>query len=190
MSGFSHLTDNELTNLLKEGNSYAYTEIFERYSEVLLRHAYRFLSVHDEANDVVQDVFLLLWVKKEDIVFQTSLSAYLYASVRNRIFDMISHQKVVSRYIESVSNFMDQDYSVTDYQVREKMLAVLIEKEIQALPEKMRQIFLLSRKEELSYKEIAEQLNITDQTARQQVYNAVRKLKLKISSLLSIIPFV
>jgi RNA polymerase sigma-70 factor (ECF subfamily) len=189
MFDFSHLTDTELTNLLKEGNSLAYTEIFERYTEVLLRHAFRFLSVQDEANDVVQDVFLLLWQKRETIVFQTSLSAYLYAAVRNRIFDMVSHQKVVSRYAESISNFMEQDYNITDYQVREKILAAIIEKEIEALPEKMRQIFLLSRKEQLSYKEIAEQLNITDQTARQQVYNAVKKLKLKISSLLCISPF-
>ena len=182
MKLYSNLSDQELTILLKNGDQIAYTAIFERYTEVLLRHAYRLLHNRHEANDVIQDVFLTLWQKRESMEFKTSLSSYLYCSVRNRIFDMLSHEKVVVRYAQSISDFMEEGYCTTDEQIREKELAAIINKEIEALPSKMRKVFILHKKEQLSYKEIAEQLNITDKTAKQQVYNAVKTLRLKIAS--------
>lgn len=189
MINYSKLTDRELASLLKKGDQYAYTQIFERYNELLLRHAYRLLENRNEAGDIVQDIFLILWQKRESIVFKTALSAYLYCSVRNRIFDLISHQKVVARYAESIGSFMEQGYTLIDDQIREKELAAVIGKEIAALPPKMRQVFLLSRHEEYSYQEIADQLNITHKTAKQQVYNAAKILKLKIEPFLGVFMF-
>lgn len=189
MAAYNALSDKELFALLKQGDQFAYTEIFERYTEVLLRHAFRLLADREEANDVIQDVLMTLWQKRETLEFKTSLSAYLYAAVRNRIFDLLSHQKVVLRYAASISSFMVEGYNMVDDQIREKELARVIEKEILALPERMRVVFLLNKKEGLSYKEIAEKLNITDQTAKQQVYKALKQLKLKIDTYLSIFPF-
>lgn len=186
---YSNLSDVELVDLLKSGNQLAYTEIFERYTRVLLRHAFRLLSDHEEAHDVVQDVFLQLWQKREELSFKTSLSAYLYASVRNRIFNLLSHQKVILRYAESISSFMVEGYNIIEDQIREKELALIIEKEVDALPPKMREVFLLNKKDELNYREISERLNITSETAKQQVYKAMKILKLKIDSFLSIYPF-
>lgn len=189
MINYSNLTDLELANLLKKGDQYAYTQIFERYNEVLLRHACRFLENQNEAGDIVQDIFLVLWQKRESIVFNTALSAYLYRSVRNRIFDLISHQKVVARYAESIGIFMEQGYTLVDDRIREKELAAIIEKEIEALPAKMREVFLLNKQEEYSYQEIAGRLNITHRTAKQQVYNAVKILKLKLDPFLGVFMF-
>ncbi|AOM80572.1 RNA polymerase subunit sigma-70 [Pedobacter steynii] len=186
---YSNLSDVELVDLLKSGNQLAYTEIFERYTRVLLRHAFRLLSDHEEAHDVVQDVFLQLWQKREDLSFKTSLSAYLYASVRNKIFNLLSHQKVILRYAESISSFMVEGYNIIEDQIREKELALIIEKEVDALPPKMREVFLLNKKDELNYREISERLNISSETAKQQVYKAMKILKLKIDSFLSIYPF-
>ncbi len=189
MIDYSKLTDSELASLLKNGDQYAYTQIFERYNELLLRHAYRLLENRSEAGDIVQDIFLIIWQKRESIVFKTALSAYLYRSVRNHIFDLISHQKVVARYAESIGTFMEQGYTLIDDRIREKELAGIIEKEIAALPPKMREVFLLSRQEEYSYQEIAGQLNITHRTAKQQVYNAVKTLKLKLDPFLGVFMF-
>lgn len=186
---YSHLSDVELVDLLKSGNQLAYTEIFERYTRVLLRHAFRLLSDHEETHDVVQDVFLQLWQKREDLSFKTSLSAYLYASVRNKIFNLLSHRKVILRYAESISSFMVEGYNIIEDQIREKELASIIEKEVNALPPKMREVFLLNKKEGLNYREISERLNISSETAKQQVYKAMKILKLKIDSFLSIYPF-
>ncbi len=187
---YSKLKDEELVAMLREGDSYAYTEIFERYNRILLRHAFRLLSNDDEAYDVVQDVFLQLWQKREEITFKSSLSAYMYTAVKNRIFKLFAHQEVVLRYAKSISTFMVEGYSIVEDTLLEKELSDLISKEIDALPPKMREVFLLNKKEELSYKEIADRLSITDQTAKQQVYKAMKILKPKIDRFLSVFPFI
>ncbi|MGO4699600.1 RNA polymerase sigma factor, partial [Paenibacillus sp. 2TAB26] len=106
MTDYSEFNDSELANLLKEGNQYAYTEIFERYKGLLYKHAFRLLNDQEEANDIIQDLFLTLWQKKAELNFRTSLSSYLYSAVRNRIFDLISHQKVASKYLDSIKVFV------------------------------------------------------------------------------------
>ncbi|PWS28616.1 RNA polymerase subunit sigma-70 [Pedobacter yonginense] len=186
---YPKLKDEELTALLKQGDAYSYTEIFERYNRLLLRHAYRLLSNDDKAHDVIQDVFLQLWQKRNEIEFNSSLSGYLFTAVKNRIFKLFAHQKVVLRYAASISAFMIEGYNIVEDSLMEKELSALISKEIDALPSKMREVFILNKKEHLTYKEIAERLNITDQTAKQQVYKAMKILKPKIDGFLAFFPF-
>lgn len=189
MAVYGKFTDNELASLIKEDDQVAYTEIFLRYSKLLVAHAYRLLGDQDEANDVVQDVFLTLWQKRENFALNTSLSSYLYTAIRNRVFNRMSHQKIVAKYADSIVNFMEVGHAETDEMIRTKELAIIIEQGIATLPPKMREVFLLNKREELSYKEIALKLDITDKTAKQQVYNAIKNLRLKITSLMSILPF-
>jgi RNA polymerase sigma-70 factor (ECF subfamily) len=189
MAACSAYTDQELVALLKQGDQFAYTEIFEKYKVILYKHAYRLLGDEEDSNDVIQDLFLTLWQKRIDLNFKVSLSSYLYSSVRNRIFDIITHQKVAAKYLASIKTFVEQGDYITDNHIRTKELSLIIEKEIAALPPKMREIFELSRDERLSYKDIAEKLGISDGTVKQQVYNAVKILKLKINSYLSLFPF-
>ena len=186
---YSEYTDMQLSALLAKGDHLAYTEIFERYSMLLVAHAYKLLADQDAANDVVQDVLLSLWQKRESLSLNTSLSAYLYTATRNRIFNRKSHQKIVDRYADTMIAYMEGTHTDSDDLIREKELTLLIEKEIKALPEKMREVFILYKMEELTYKEIADRLGITDRTARQQVYNALKILKSKIDIYLSLFPF-
>jgi RNA polymerase sigma-70 factor (ECF subfamily) len=182
MPDFHNHSDQDLVALLNGGDQYAYTEIFDRYSALLVAHAYRLLGDRDEANDVVQDVFMILWQKHASLELTTSLSSYLYTSIRNRIFNKMSHNKVVARYADSILEFMEKGYSVSDEVFLAKELEQLIEREIAALPEKMREVFILHKQQELSYKEIGEKMGISDKTAKQQVYNAMKILKTKINS--------
>lgn len=186
MSVYNEYTDDFLLNLLKEDNQSAYTEIFERYSKLLINHAYKILENQDEANDVVQEVFLSIWNKRYELNITGSLSSYLYKAVKNRVLNHIAHEKVVSRYADSISNFIEEDYVFADSNLREKELEAIIAKEIALLPEKMREVFLLRKVEELSYDEIALQLNITDKTAKQQVYNSLKILREKLKSMMNL----
>ncbi|WP_281225236.1 RNA polymerase sigma factor [Flavobacterium aquiphilum] len=186
MTIYNKYADHILLNLLKEDDQLAYTEIFERYSKILVNHAYKLLGDRDQANDVVQDVFLAIWNKRFEIVLTGSLSSYLYKATKNRILNHIAHEKVVSRYADSILNFIENDYVLADSSFREKELEAIIEKEIALLPEKMREVFLLRKIEELSYEEIALKLNITDKTAKQQVYNSLKILRHKLKSLLGV----
>ncbi|MEN2416265.1 RNA polymerase sigma factor [Flavobacterium mesophilum] len=186
MSVYREYTDHTLISLLKEGDQGAYTEIFERYSRLLVNHAYKMIGNQDEANDVVQEIFLFLWNKRDEIAITGSLSSYLYKATKNRILNHIAHEKVVSRYADSISNFIENDYVSADSKLREKELEAIIAKEIALLPEKMREVFLLRKVEELSYEEISNQLNITDKTAKQQVYNSVKILREKLKTALNV----
>jgi len=189
LASYKHFSDQELISLFQTGDRIAYAEIFERYSRVLLRHAFRLLNNKTEAEDVVQEVFVLLWERRESIHLNGALSSYLYSSVRNRIFNLLSHQKVVLKYAESFNQFIVDGYNVTEDAVRERELANLIEREIDLLPERMREVFLLNKKQGLTYAEIGEQLNISPETAKQQVYKATKILKPKIDKFLTTFPF-
>jgi RNA polymerase sigma-70 factor (ECF subfamily) len=182
-------TDKELFLLLQRGDGPAYTEIFNRYSRVLVAHAYRFLSDRAAAHDVVQDIFLTLWQKRESIQLHGSFSAYLYTATRNRIFDQISRQQVIDRYVDSVMQFIEKGGVPSDERVIEKELIRLIEREIQLLPEKSRLAFILRKKQELGYDEIAAELGVSEAAAKQLVYNAVKALRLKLGRFVSLLLF-
>lgn len=141
-----------------------------------------------EAEDVIQEVFLMLWTKRAGAAGAKSLSGYLYASVRNRILNHLTHQKVVDKYLDSIRTYMEAGGYTADELLREKELAAVIEREIEAMPPKMREIFLMSREQELSHKSIGELLNISDKTVKQQVYKAVKQLKGRVENFLKVIP--
>jgi RNA polymerase sigma-70 factor (family 1) len=180
MSGYGSLSDLELTALLKQGDAVAYTVIYNRFFDELYLHAFTRLQDKSEAQDVIHELFAGLWNKRETITIKSSLAAYLYTAVRNRIMDVIAHQQVETKYVSSLQHFMESGYCVTDHQVRERLLAALIEKEIAELPSKMREVFELSRKKVMSHKEIAAELNISEQTVRKQINNALKILRSKL----------
>lgn len=183
MELYSELTDLQLTDRLKSGDQAVFAEIYNRYKGVLYLHAYRMIQDKEEAKDVVQELFAAVWANRENLVIKTTLSAYLYGATRNRILDVIAHHKIVSKYTDSLQNFLDNGETVTDNQVREKELRNIIETEISLMPPKMRLVFELSRQQDLSHKEIANQLNISDKTVKKQVGKAIKILRLKINIL-------
>ncbi|HEY0669832.1 MAG TPA: RNA polymerase sigma-70 factor [Sphingobacteriaceae bacterium] len=181
MPGYHSYTDSELAGLIKQEDQLAYTELFDRYKGVLYSHAYRLLEDHDEAEDVIQDVFLTLWQKRMELEISGTLSSYLYVAVRNRIFKLFARKKVAQRYSASLQKFKGEDHNYTEEKLLERELAAIIEREVEALPEKMREVFLLTRDNTRSYKEIGAQLEISEKTVRNQVYNALQLLKVKIN---------
>lgn len=180
MTEYNVLADLELYALLKAGDKVAYTEIYNRYFSLLYLHALKRLRDEEAARDLIQDLFATLWLKRDVLTTKTNLSNYLYTAVRNGVFNFIAHQKVASRYISELPDKVEPSECITDHLARERQLAALIEKEIAELPEKMREIFLLSRVEGLSHKEIAARLGISELTVKTQVKNALRILRGKL----------
>jgi len=182
MADYRTLSDQELTGLLKNGDQAAYAMIYQRYYRLLYIHALKKLNDEEEAKDIIQELFTTLWTKRETILQDTNFAAFLYTSVRNRVLDYFSHQKVASRYIDSLQGFIDTDPVSADDRVHERELLEFIQAEIQSLPPKMREVFLLSREENLSHKEIAEQLGISEQTVSKQISNALKVLRYKMGA--------
>lgn len=187
MGAYGNLSDQELVSLLKEGNRLAFTQIYDRYKYLLYAHAFKRLRNEEEAEDIVHDLFATLWNKRETFELKTHLSGYLYTAVRNRIFKLLAHKDVESEYISSFHQASEQATNITDYLVRESQMTAMIEKEIAALPPKMREVFELSRKQNLSHKEISGQLGISEQTVSKQVTNALKILKTKLGLLVYLV---
>jgi RNA polymerase sigma-70 factor (family 1) len=180
MADYRSHTDVELTNLLKSGDQAAFTGIYERYKGLLYIYACKIVKDDDIAEDLVQEIFIYLWDKRQTINFNSSISSYLYSAVRYKFFDLVDHQKVRADYVQAFQEFLDQGEYVTDNYILEKELSALIEKEIANLPAKMREVFLLSRKENLSNQEIAERLDISEKTVKNQLSASLKLLRTKL----------
>lgn len=184
MSAYQRYTDQELSSLLSQGDDMAYTEIYERYHSLLYIYANKKLYNRQESEDIVQDVLITLWNKRFEFRLERSLASYLFTAVRNRALDLFSHKQVESRYVDSLQNFIDDAGISADFLIREHDLKVMIEREIDALPPRMREVFILSRRNFLSYKEIAVAMDISEQTVSNQIKKALRVLRIRLSLLL------
>lgn len=179
MSIYRNFSDEELTLLLKQGDQVAFTEIYNRYWAEMYYHTFRMLKDEDSSKDVVQDVFSTLWLKSASLNISTKLSGHLYISVRNKVLNLIAQDKVRNDYLSAVAAFITQ--STNDSLLfDEREILDLVEAEILNLPPRMREIFEMSRKDNLSHKEIAKKLNISDQTVKKQVQNALKIIKNKV----------
>ncbi|MDR6782199.1 RNA polymerase sigma-70 factor (family 1) [Pedobacter africanus] len=187
MVTYGGLSDQELVSLLKHGDRLAFTQIYDRYKYLLYAHAFKRLRNDEESEDLIHDLFATLWNRRETFELKSHLQGYLYTAVRNRIFKLLAHKDIESEYISSFQQASEQSSNITDYLVRENQMAMRIEKEIAALPPKMREVFELSRKHNLSHKEIAEQLGISEQTVSRQVTNALKILKTKLGLLVYLV---
>lgn len=177
MSNYTLHTDADLLDLMRSGDHLAFAEIYHRYKLTLHHHALTKLGDTTEAQDAIQEVFSNLWLKREVLNITQNLSGYLYTSVRNYILNLIARKEVQDKYISSMLHFSSEKQIVTDHRVRENMLQQAIEREIAGLPEKMRQVFELSRKQHLSNKEIAAIMGTSEQTVKKQISNTLKLLR-------------
>jgi RNA polymerase sigma-70 factor (family 1) len=180
MTDYNLCTEEALLSLLKVSDESAFEQIYLRYDSLLYSYAYRKLQNKQEAQDVVQEVFITLWNVRENFQVKSTLSGYLYKSVLNKIFNIFKHQNIIQKYIDSGDHFIEKDTVDTDYLIREKEISVLIEKEIAAMPPRMREIYELKRKEYLSTKEISEKLQIAETTVSTQIKRALKLLRVKL----------
>ena len=170
--------DEDLIVSIREGDRFASERLFKKYWGLLYTAAFKILKDEDDAKDVVQEVFISFFNRINDIEIKTSLSVYLYSATRYKTFDLISKKKSLDAFQASFQRQALESYEL-DRSFIERETIKEIEKEIQNLPDKMRNVFELSRKAGLSHKEIAELLNISDKTVKKQINNALKVLKPK-----------
>jgi RNA polymerase sigma-70 factor (ECF subfamily) len=182
-NSYSQLSDHLLLDRFRAGSTRAFEAMYDRYFGVLYIHANKMLHDSQEAQDIVQDIFIALWKKGAELTITTSLSAYLYVAVKNKVLTSIEQNAVQKKHLLSLCDFLADRKPYThplDY-IQEKQLTEIIESGCRNLPFKMRQVFELSRKAGMSHREIAVQLKISEKTVKKQVNNAIRILKPGIS---------
>lgn len=173
------MSDLELTALLLSDDERAFAEIYERYFNVLFMHVLRRLRDRDDSKDIIQELFVQLWNNRSKINITSNLSGYLYMSARNRVLNCLAKKKRESDYLASTLCMEPIVNDATDYKIRERQLTEMIASEVHAMPPKMREVFELSRKYNYTHKEIATELNLTEQSVRSHVKGALRLLRAK-----------
>jgi RNA polymerase sigma-70 factor, ECF subfamily len=172
--------ERDLLQLLHNGDSGAFERLFLEYSSKIFNFSKRLLNNTDDAREVVQQTFVAVWENHVNIDPSKSFSSYLYTCARNLIINSYKRKVYFRAYTEYIL-FKEKDfYFVTDSQVLYNELEANLHKIIEELPEKRKEIFLLSRNEGLSYKEIAERLCISESTVNTQITKAIGYIKKKL----------
>ncbi|MFD2968744.1 RNA polymerase sigma-70 factor [Sphingobacterium bambusae] len=184
---YTGLNDMDLVALVQTDDYDAYTELYRRYAIPLLHHAFQKTKDREDAKDVVQEVFTMLWTKRRDLAINRNLSGFLYKSVLNITLNQLMHQEVKEKYMMSMELYASEQIPVADHLIREKQLTALIEHEVARLSPKMREVFELSRKEYLTHQEIAQRLGLSEQTVSKHITNALKILRKRLGIIVYLI---
>ena len=180
-----------LTAGLRRGKEEAFAYVFRMYYSPLLNYAGRILKDVEAANDVVQECFCRLYERRRELCKELQVRPYLYKSVYNACMDAIKHQKVESNYInQELLDFYFSKVVETpeaEQALLDEDLKGAIQAAINKLPERCREIFVLSKVDGLSNKQIAEQLNISMKTVEVQMTTAFVRLRKELGWLLCFI---
>ncbi|HKJ41900.1 MAG TPA: RNA polymerase sigma-70 factor [Sunxiuqinia sp.] len=168
-----------LFSKIKEGDEEAFNKAFDLYYNRLCFFTNNLIHDFDLSRSHVQQVFVDLWIKRDQLSIEFSLKSFLFQSARNKALDHLKHRKVEANFVSSTKQYAEEP-SFND-QLEEAELNDKISTAIQNLPPKCREIFKLCRFEELKYAEIAERLNISVKTVEMQMSIALKKLRKQLS---------
>lgn len=170
-------TEKELVKKLKDGDSFAFEVLFYKYRNKVKGFAVKLVPAQIDPEEVVQEVFVKLWLKKDTINPEKDFQSYLFSIAKHLVLDYL--KSAVNRKLYFVGEHLQQDLLVEDgfetpftEDMEEKL-----QKLIDEIPERRRAIFRMSRFEGLSYKQIAERLNISENTVDSQIRNALAFLR-------------
>ena len=177
----NQLEENRLFERINKSDQKAFEILFHNYYKILCLFASKLIHDDVAAEEIVQDFFVKLWEKREQITIETSVKNYFFRSVKNYSLNFIQHNKTKIAHAQNLLSEVDNNFS-DDNIYPEPDLFEKIEESINSLPEKRREIFRLSRQEGLKYQEIAQKLNISIKTVETQMSLAIKTLRDKLKN--------
>ena len=183
MEAVKQLTDIELIQLLKADDEAAFTEIYKRYAKILADFTASKLFNLEDAQDVIHDLFVNIWEDRKELNITTNLRTYLFAITRYRIIDKIRKNVTRDEYSTMLQSLSDSYMLSTEQGIAAKELQHTIDNSLNQLSPKVREIYKLSREENLSIKEIAAKLQLSEQTVKNQLSTALAHLRKSLSGL-------
>jgi RNA polymerase sigma-70 factor (family 1) len=168
------LDDDELTGLLRSGNEPAFTEIYNRYWSKLYYIAHKLLKDTDAAEEIVQEVFFVLWKKRETLTIK-SLAAYLASMTRYSVYRFISKEKNTKKQEDIVGKLGLT--AIAELDIDNKILLEIVTELSNKLPEKCRLVFQYNKLQDLSLADVAEKLNMSQKTAEGHLTKALKVIR-------------
>ena len=166
---------------LKEDNYLCFNHLFFNYNKKIYSLARKFKLSHEDAEEIVQEVFIRIWKNRHLINPELSFNAYVFKITQNFILKYFRHKTIQNAYV---------NYVVTHSKVQEDLVTHLesdnlnstINNYISKLPDQQKKVFLMSRRDNLSHEEISKKLQISIRTVESHIYKALKFLKQKLSS--------
>lgn len=179
-----YLKDLLLIEALGRRDKVAFDYIFNYYYSSLCAFSMQYVNDRETVEDLVQELFVTLWIEAPKLQIQSSLKAYFFASVKNRCFDYRKHKKVTEKYQTYFLFSSESSNNSADNYFSESELRQTIQKSLEKLSPRCREIFELSRIEGLSNKDISGKLEISKRTVELQISNALKILRKELADFL------
>lgn len=179
--------ERDLIVRLKAGDQTAFELLFHFYYPGLVLFSTQFTTDRHESEEIVQDFFVKLWQRHQQISLTDSLKSYLFLSVKNSCLNYLKHKKVEEKYIQKMTDLAkihvayDPDLYVAS-ELQEK-----VKNAIDLLPEKCREVFVMSRIHGLKNEEIATNLNISKRTVETQISKALKVLRIELKDYIGLV---
>lgn len=179
----------DLLRKIRTGDEMAFEKLFRLFYEGLCRYAQGMVNEPELAEEIVQDMFVQIWEKRQTLDFHTGIRPYLYRAVHNRCLNQIQHQKVRALHQQEILSTTSETFQPAGKaefsELKERFNAALLK-----LPEECRKVFKLSRENEFSYREIADYLGISIKTVENQMGKALRIMREELRDFLPLISVV
>lgn len=167
----------DIIRLIKSGNKEAFQKVFEEYAPKIYHFSLSYLNNIVEAEELVQDVFLKLWEKRETLDHTKNLKAYIYKVAINTIYDVIRRRNVENAFKDFANSSYETSSNNTWHTIIYEEMQEKLDLLVKQFPEQRRKIYKLSKEKGLSNDEIALKLKISKRTVENQLYRAISFLK-------------
>lgn len=167
----------DIVKRLNEGDKKAFGILFMMYADKLFKFSRSFYADDSDAEEIVQEVFLKIWVKREQITDPGTFNAYIYTIAKNLIYNNLKRKVYSRRYYSYLKTSRSDHANLVEESFKFNELEETVQQIIMELPTKRKEIFLLSRNEGLSNKEIAQKLNISLRTVETHIHLALKHIK-------------
>jgi len=174
---YTRETEQILLRQAAAGSREAYAALYRYFLPKLYQYTYNIVRSKEDTKELLQDIFLKLWEKKEDLEKVSSLNSYLFRMAHNKLMNLFDHQKVRQKAMDYIGMHAVETGSTLEDEYIYNEYSETARRAVNSLPPKRRQVFELSNMHDLSYDEIAAELQISKSMVKKQLYSANRQIK-------------
>jgi RNA polymerase sigma-70 factor (ECF subfamily) len=174
--------DEELMQEIKAGNMFAFDALYRKYNKKLYKFGYSILKSTEEAENLIQDVFLNLWENRHKVEKNSSIKSYVFTITYNSAISIIRKKARESQFIEYLKTLQDISVEAANVELEYNELTNKLDEIIKGLPQRQKEVYLLHKVEGLKYNEIAERLNISVNTIENHMSHALKTIRKKLGN--------
>lgn len=174
---FMHLSDIDLIRAIRTGDYHAFRELYSRYSDLIYRNIMVRVNSSFDADDIFQDFFVRLWERRDTLQIDGNVRGYLLVWLRNHIFNTIKEKQIRQRHHSSPELKPPEGDEYEWVRIESRDLIEKLRGVVDRFPPSLRAVYVLRREENMSVREIAQRLGVSEQTVKNQVADINKRLK-------------